>query len=457
MSGFAIANAIGFNYAGFYPTSIPNCKLWLDATRIHAQGYSLDFDGTDDYVQADNVITSYPFTFECWVKTDTTGSAQGLVHINRTTSASIYYGITLTSSRFAIQARNTTIYTNTGTTNYAANTWYHVAGVFVSETERKLYVNGILEVTATDSVSFSNNADNKVLFGLFRILTPSSYLNGRLSDIRIWNTARTEQQIKDNYQKRLVGNETGLVGYWKLDEGTSTSAKDYTSNAKDGTITGAIWSNEEPFTEPISDNTAVRSWTDLSGNNYHATQTTTANRPTFRTNQINGKPAVIFDGSNDYLEATNVITSYPFTMISLVKLNVTTNQIFLSLSDTTVSNKYYALGNITRFSIRARNTTDFITTGTTLISTSTSYNAMGIWESETSRKLYVNKSLEATGTSSVTFNNTLNNKILLGVYRVVSPVNYLNGLFGEIIIYNRILTSGEISTVYNYLKQKWDL
>jgi hypothetical protein len=32
-----------------------------------------------------------------------------------------------------------------------------------------------------------------------------------------------------------------------------------------------------------------------------------------------------------------------------------------------------------------------------------------------------------------------------------------NGLFGEIIIYNRILTSGKISTVYNYLKQKWDL
>jgi hypothetical protein len=206
-----------------------------------------------------------------------------------------------------------------------------------------------------------------------------------------------------------------------------------------------------------ADNTAVATWDDLSGNNFDATQSVSSNRPTFRTNQINGKSAVIFDGTDDYLEATNVITSYPFTMISLVKLNVTTSQIFLSLSDTTVSNKYYALGNITRFSIRARNTTDFTTTGTTLISTSTSYNAMGIWESETSRKLYVNKSLEATGTSSVTFNNTLNNKILLGVYRVVSPANYLNGLFGEIIIYNRILTSGEISTVHNYLKQKWDL
>ena len=39
----------------------------------------------------------------------------------------------------------------------------------------------------------------------------------------------------------LNGNEPGLVGYWKFDEGTGTTTADATSNGNDGTISGAIW------------------------------------------------------------------------------------------------------------------------------------------------------------------------------------------------------------------------
>ena len=51
-------------------------KLWLDATDIGTQGFSLDFDGVNDEARADNEITDYPFTIECWAKTDSAVTTQ---------------------------------------------------------------------------------------------------------------------------------------------------------------------------------------------------------------------------------------------------------------------------------------------------------------------------------------------------------------------------------------------
>lgn len=49
-----------------------------------------------------------------------------------------------------------------------------------------------------------------------------------------------------------------------------------------------------------SDNTAVSTWPDRSGNGYDATQATAANQPKFKASQFGGQPSVQFDG-NDVL------------------------------------------------------------------------------------------------------------------------------------------------------------
>ena len=47
----------------------------------------------------------------------------------------------------------------------------------------------------------------------------------------------------------------------------------------------------------LSNNDPVSVWGDVSGNANDATQPTATNQPLFKTNQINGKPAIIFDFS----------------------------------------------------------------------------------------------------------------------------------------------------------------
>ena len=55
--------------------------------------------------------------------------------------------------------------------------------------------------------------------------------NGKIDEVRIWNVARTESQIQNTMNTILSPeyystSDSGLVGYWRLDEGTGQTAED---------------------------------------------------------------------------------------------------------------------------------------------------------------------------------------------------------------------------------------
>jgi hypothetical protein len=54
--------------------------------------------------------------------------------------------------------------------------------------------------------------------------------------------------------------------------------------------------------EAYSNGAAVTSLTDFSGRGMNMVQTTSSAQPTFVTGSVNGKPAVVFDGTSDFLE-----------------------------------------------------------------------------------------------------------------------------------------------------------
>ena len=47
--------------------------------------------------------------------------------------------------------------------------------------------------------------------------------------------------------QELIGNESGLVGYWKFNEGSGSTAEDSSPNSNNGTIYGATYSTDTPF------------------------------------------------------------------------------------------------------------------------------------------------------------------------------------------------------------------
>ena len=61
-------------------------------------------------------------------------------------------------------------------------------------------------------------------------------LHGQLDEVRLWKVARTQEQIQTAMTGELTGAETGLVGYWPLDEGTGNIAHDRTANGNNGIL-----------------------------------------------------------------------------------------------------------------------------------------------------------------------------------------------------------------------------
>lgn len=118
------------------------------------------------------------------------------------------------------------------------DTWTHVAIACV----------GLAGTFST----YVNGAPDRLNQPLLRAVTPSiagsdrflcgdgigEEQQGRASDIRIWNIARSAAAISSDYDRRLTGSEPGLLGYWRLDDGPllGTTAADSTVNAATGTL-----------------------------------------------------------------------------------------------------------------------------------------------------------------------------------------------------------------------------
>lgn len=62
----------------------------------------------------------------------------------------------------------------------------------------------------------------------------SQVLHGALKEFRVWNTARTQTQIQSSMNSKMVGNESGLIGYWPMDAGTGQTILDKAANPVNG-------------------------------------------------------------------------------------------------------------------------------------------------------------------------------------------------------------------------------
>jgi WD40 repeat protein len=70
-----------------------------------------------------------------------------------------------------------------------------------------------------------------------------------ISDVRVWNVCRSQDQIKANLSQRLNSNEEGLIGYWRLDEGNDDRVINLVSKAP-AVVQGASWFPAPPA-QPI--------------------------------------------------------------------------------------------------------------------------------------------------------------------------------------------------------------
>jgi len=135
--------------------------------------------------------------------------------------------------------------------------WVHVAcAIDVSAKTFYYYKNAVATSTRTTiwNTATANGGDTNGPFYVgaaypWALKVQADY---KIDELRIWNDIRTAQEIADNYDSELVGNEAGLVGYWKFEN----NALDETSNNNDLTNNNsATFPEDVPFggTPPPAD------------------------------------------------------------------------------------------------------------------------------------------------------------------------------------------------------------
>lgn len=183
------------------------CPTWSSDTPRYKGSYV--FNGNNQYLKFQNPITSSStdFTISCWVKfDDTTGNSTIC-----TMRTAVGNGIALFKIGNKIRFDDNAQFTFSDYT-ISANAWTHVVVTRLSSC-KKLYVNGILKQTV------NTVGDMKLISNVGTIGASSqggdgisNYLNGQLSDFRIYATALDNQAIEELYKVgALVDNNGNLM------------------------------------------------------------------------------------------------------------------------------------------------------------------------------------------------------------------------------------------------------
>jgi len=211
-------------------------------------GAALNFDGIDDHVSVPSLASNYPstLTIEAWVKPETISASTyhafvGWGKNGANTDVALFRTANAAGNFQFGQFNGSTFSAVSSSSTLALNQWQHVA-VVKEGSSIKLYLNGTLDATGT----LSNTVSGLNTFAIGAAIRAGLQyqFDGGLDEVRIWNVARSCEEIKQHHNCELTGNESGLVSYYKFNQGNAggnnagvTTATDAAGGDDNGTLT----------------------------------------------------------------------------------------------------------------------------------------------------------------------------------------------------------------------------
>ena len=209
---------------------------YVSATK---ENIGLDFDGIDDRIDLGNpakLQITGDMTIEMWIKPNNFSSrknpfakaygGEGTITQEPSGTLSYYYGT---------NGGNGTPYQGFSSgTILTAGEWTHIAIVRdLTNMQLHWYINGVQSNQVAANFASATAGANPIFIG-------DGYVNnydGKIDELRIWNTARTQAEIDVSKNICLIGNEAGLVSYYQFNDGAGTQLLDLTVPTNHGTLT----------------------------------------------------------------------------------------------------------------------------------------------------------------------------------------------------------------------------
>jgi len=391
-------------------------------------GKVIQFDGVDDYVQTSAVnnlaVGTSPRTIEFWMYSETSPSdLQSLVGYGDNSAGSgklFMVALGYTQSRIQLWGNTNNLQ---GTKAINQNQWYHVA-VTYNGADVSIYVDGELDISGVVSLDTPNTSVSKTVRMGFDVPSGSySHFDGALDDVRVYNYAKSAQEIEADYNASKVGYFNALEGWWPLNEiAQSTTATDVSGNNNNGTLNNFDWSADS--------------------------------------NWASGKygGGLKFDGVNDFVDATNISSSgdvtfeawiYPTTYAAAPAHNPRVFHNYDGSNDLQIILKesdYFVWGTTTGAAGVGVATEPSLNTWTHIVAT-----RLG-----STYKVYYN-GIEQSTTAATPGNPVPTTQALRIGADIAGTSNngHFNGSLDDVRIYSRAKSASEIYADYNAQKHKY--
>ncbi|MCW5552652.1 MAG: hypothetical protein KIS67_10910, partial [Verrucomicrobiae bacterium] len=215
---------------GHHGTLIGNARVIPAADRVRlssvAENLVLTLDGESSLDTAEALVpTTGDYTVECWgfAPASARGAFRHLVDQDR----QFYLG---TNPEGRIRVGDS--WEDTGVP-YPYGGWHHFA-VVKHRAGAELYIDGVL--TAKNDLPLRSPTDITT-FRIGQNRYGTERWIGFIDEVRVWNVARSAEQIRENYLRNLAGTEPGLVGLWNFDD-PDNPGRDLSPGGHHGQVVG---------------------------------------------------------------------------------------------------------------------------------------------------------------------------------------------------------------------------
>ncbi|MEI8204414.1 MAG: FG-GAP-like repeat-containing protein [Bacteroidota bacterium] len=383
-----------------------NMASALNANR----GNALNFDGTNDYVTiapgVGIVPTTGDYSISFWAKHNVSQSGNYFELFSQ--GNNLYFG---GNPSGGIRVGDS--WSSTSATFPTDGAWHHY-GLTKSGSNGYLYIDGT--VAAFKFGGFASPSATTFLMGA-QFGSWGEYFNGELDEFSVWNRTLSSNEMLSLKNSELAGNESGLVAYYKFNQGaaggsnTSITTLNDVKELHNGTLTNfALTSSSSNFV--------------TSG-------------------AIAPQNALDFDGVDDYVTINNgtglIPTSGDFSVAFWAKHNAIQSSWYVELF-AQGSGKYFGITPSGVIRVGGWGANDV---------TGINYPMDGAWhhfcliKSGTHGYLYIDGSQVA---SSIGITNPSASTFIIGT-QYGGYSEYFNGRFDEFSVWNRALGNTEIGLI----------
>lgn len=405
-------------------------------------GYSLDLDGTSNYLSIADASTlrfdagSEDFTLFCRIKT----SQATRSIFDKRDGDNDGYVLGINGSGYPIFSLDTR--DATGAVNLADGDWHSVAISVDRDGTMQLYADGVATGSAVSVSSEVMSTTAALLIGSDSVA--STFLDGKLDDVRIYSRCLTAGEQRaldagDSADWQWPGDPTVL--WLKLNDGSI------------GT--------------PVDDD-PVLGWESTHSDRSQFNQATLASRPTYNYQALNGRSTLVFDGTDDHIEYPASLDTTTLGTLGIVFTTGATafsaDQTFFASADEGAANIYLQAGidSAGKCFLEVNDSgTVHRVTGDTVLSNSADY-FLSIRSDGSTWDMRVNgvtQTLTVSGSNSGKWLGDLSGRdnCTLGALVASSTSEYFEGEIAEVMLYSTRLSDTNLGELEDYVIDRYSI